>query len=202
MKEPIALNKKYVLIIIAAGRSKRLGSPKQLLDFQGKNLLQHTIDTALESQIGPVLLVLGANYEKIKSNINLNSLKVCENKHWESGMASSIICGIETLTSWQPNAEAAILMVCDQPFINVYLLTQLVKKYEETGDAIVASSYNGIKGIPALFPKKHFHELLALKGDTGARNLINSYAASLQTIPFVQGSIDIDTPEDYQSLLK
>jgi molybdenum cofactor cytidylyltransferase len=202
MKAFTEKNRKYAIIILAAGRSARLGSPKQLLSYQGKNLLQHTIDIAHESRTGPILVVLGSNIDEITTKLDKNFLKIIENQDWESGMASSIVCGINTLLELYSDTEAAILMVCDQPFVNAQLLHQLIKKYEESGKSIVASKYVNINGTPALFHKKHFHELSALKGDFGAKYLIKKYDGSLQAIPFDKGSIDIDTIEDYKKLMK
>jgi molybdenum cofactor cytidylyltransferase len=196
------LNGKYGLIILAAGRSERLGSPKQLLSYQGKNLLQHTIDIALESRIGPVMVVMGASIQQISPQLELNSLIITENPNWESGMASSIVYGLHSLLMQFPDCEAVILMVCDQPHVNKNLLKKLIKKHEDSGSSIVASSYINIQGTPALFHKKHFDELSALKGDTGARSLIKRHAALIESIPFELGSIDIDTMQDYRNLLK
>jgi len=124
------------------------------------------------------------------------------NPNWQSGMASSIACGLTAQDKWYPETEAVILMVCDQPFVNPKLLMQLSQKHEESGNSIVASSYANIQGTPALFHKKHFNELLAIEGDTGARSLIKKYTGSIQSVPFIRGGIDIDTIEDYQNLLK
>lgn len=190
------------IIILAAGRSERLGSPKQLLSYQGKNLLQHTIDIAIESQIGPVMVVMGASIKQISPQLDLNSLIITENPDWESGMASSIVYGLHSLLMQFPNCEAVILMVCDQPHVNKNLLKKLIKKHEDSGSSIVASSYKNIQGTPALFHKKHFDELSALNGDTGARSLIKKHAALIESIPFELGSIDIDTMQDYRNLLK
>ncbi|MDP2414784.1 nucleotidyltransferase family protein [Daejeonella sp.] len=196
------LSGKYVLIILAAGRSARLGSPKQLLSYQGKNLLQHTIDAAHESQIGPIIVILGSDMEEIASRLDPVPLTIVKNPNWESGMASSVVCGINTINNLYPDTESAILMVCDQPFVNAKLLKNLIKKQEESGSFIVASSYENIHGTPALFHKNHFDELSELKGDTGARSLIKKYTESIETIPFDHGSIDIDTIEDYRNLVK
>ena len=193
---------KYVIIILAAGRSARLGSPKQLLSYQGKNLLQHTIDIAFESEIGPIIVVLGSGIEDISAKLNTNSLTIIENPYWENGMASSVVCGINAMNNLHPDTEAAILMVCDQPFVSAKLLKDLIKKQKDSGSSIVASSYENIHGTPALFHKEHFNELSALTGDSGARSLIKSYAESIEAIPFDQGIIDIDTLEDYRNLLK
>jgi molybdenum cofactor cytidylyltransferase len=193
---------KYVIIILAAGRSARLGSPKQLLSYQGKNLLQHTIDIAFESEIGQIIVVLGSGIDEISAKLHTNSLTIIENPYWENGMASSVVCGINTMNNLQPDTDAVILMVCDQPFVSAKLLKDLIKKQKESGSSIVASSYENIHGTPALFHKEHFNELSALTGDSGARSLIKSHAESIEAIPFDQGSIDIDTLEDYRNLLK
>jgi molybdenum cofactor cytidylyltransferase len=163
---------KYAIIILAAGRSARLGSPKQLLSYQGKNLLQHTIDIATESNIGPILVVLGSEIEKIESSLDPSELTVVKNPNWESGMASSVVYGINKLYHLIPETEAVILMVCDQPFVNAKLLRELIRKQKQTGSSIVASTYENIKGTPALFHKVHFSELLMLDGDRGAIFLI------------------------------
>lgn len=193
---------KYTIIILAAGRSARLGSPKQLLSYQGKNLLQHTIDAAHESQAGPIVVVLGSDMDEIAGRLDPIHLTIVKNPNWESGMASSVACGINTMNNLYPDTEAVILMVCDQPFVNAKLLKDLINKQEESGSSIVASSYENIQGTPALFHKKHFDELSALNGDTGARSLIKRYAESIEAIPFDLGSIDIDTIEDYRNLVK
>jgi len=190
------------IIILAAGRSARMGSPKQLLSYQGKNLLQHTIDIASVSEIGPIIVVLGSGIEEISAQLNTNSLTIIENPNWESGMASSVVCGLNAMNNLYPDTEAVILMVCDQPFVNAKLLKDLIKKQKESGSSIVASSYENIHGTPALFHKEHFTELSLLNGDSGARSLIKKYAESIKTIPFDQGSIDIDTMDDYRNLPK
>lgn len=190
------------IIILAAGRSARLGSPKQLLLYADKNLLQHSIDIAVESPMKPVIVVLGSGIEEIERKIDHSGVIIAKNPDWESGMASSVVCGIKTLNKLHPDIESVILMVCDQPFVSAQLLNDLVRKHMESGSSIVASSYENTMGTPALFHKKHFPELVSLRGDTGARSLLKKYAETLQTIPFEKGGIDIDTIEDYRILAK
>jgi len=190
------------IIILAAGRSARLGSPKQLLPYADKNLLQHSIDVAVESSVKPVIVILGSEIEEIERKIDYSGVIIAKNPDWESGMASSVVCGIKTLNKLHPDIESVILMVCDQPFVTAGLLNDLIKRQKESGSSIIASSYDDIKGTPALFHKKHFPELVSLKGDTGARSLLKKYAETLQTIPFEKGGIDIDTIEDYRILAK
>ena len=190
------------VIILAAGRSARLGSPKQLLSYRGKTLLQHTIDTALESQASPILVVLGSGKDAIKKELEQKQVFILENSSWESGMASSISCGITNLQELAPESKAVILMVCDQPFVNAKLLNNLITKHKDTRQSIVASSYANTLGTPALFHQSLFSELLVLEGESGAKSLIKKYSLQTGFVSFNQGSIDIDTRENYRNLPK
>ena len=190
------------VIILAAGRSARLGSPKQLLSYRGKTLLQHTIDTAIESQASPILVVLGSGKDAIKKELEQKQVFILENSSWESGMASSISCGITNLQELAPESKAAILMVCDQPFVNAKLLNNLITKHKDTRQSIVASSYANTLGTPALFHQSLFSELLVLEGESGAKSLIKKYSLQTGFVSFDQGSIDIDTRENYRNLPK
>ena len=190
------------IIILAAGRSARLGSPKQLLIYRGKTLLQHSIDTALESQASPILVVLGSGKDAIKKELEQKQVFILENSSWESGMASSISCGITNLQELAPESKAAILMVCDQPFVDAKLLNNLITKHKDTRQSIVASSYANTLGTPALFHQSLFSELLVLEGESGAKSLIKKYSLQTGFVSFDQGSIDIDTRENYRNLPK
>ena len=190
------------VIILAAGRSARLGSPKQLLSYRGKTLLQHTIDTALESQASPILVVLGSGKDAIKKELEQKQVFILENSSWESGMASSISCGITNLQELAPESKAVILMVCDQPFVDAKLLNNLITKHKDTRQSIVASSYANTLGTPALFHQSLFSELLVLEGESGAKSLIKKYSLQTGFVSFDQGSIDIDTRENYRNLPK
>ena len=190
------------VIILAAGRSARLGSPKQLLSYRGKTLLQHTIDTAIESQASPILVVLGSGKDAIKKELEQKQVFILENSSWESGMASSISCGITNLQELAPESEAVILMVCDQPFVDAKLLNNLITKHKDTRQSIVASSYANTLGTPALFHQSLFSELLVLEGESGAKSLIKKYSLQSGFVSFDQGSIDIDTRENYRNLPK
>jgi molybdenum cofactor cytidylyltransferase len=188
------------IIVLAAGFSKRLGQPKQLLLYKGQTLLQQAAQTALASGAGPVLVVLGARAEELKNEIKESTINMVVNKEWPEGMASSIRCGVEALVALDPAVAGLILMVCDQPFVTASLLCELVAAHRQTGKPIVACSYAGTYGPPVFFHRTLFPELLQLKGDVGARGVIKQYANAVETIPFPEGTIDIDTEKDYERL--
>lgn len=177
-----------------------MGRPKQLLTYQGKSLLEHTIDTASETDANPVIVVLGANAGLIEKEIDEKKIHIVENKEWKEGMASSVRCGIATLLQIAPAADATIIMVCDQPFVSSSLLHELITEQKNTGQPIVTSQYKEAIGPPALFHKSVFYELMKLKGDAGARKIIEQRSNDVVTVFFRKGDIDIDTEADYKSL--
>jgi len=188
------------VVILAAGSSSRLGRPKQLLPYKEKKLLQHSIDVALDAAVRTVVVVLGANFSIIKKEINVHSASIVINDNWQEGMASSIRCGVNALMEINPVIDAAIFMVCDQPHVSAALLQNLLTKQKETQLPIVASMYANAVGIPALFHESLFNELLQLKGDVGAKKMMNKFPDLVATIPFPQGETDMDTIEDFQAL--
>ena len=188
------------IIILAAGKSTRMGTPKQLLPYQGHNLLKHTIASAVTSVCKPVTVVLGANAPQIHSQVNQDSVIVVENPDWHLGMGSSIRSGILSVTSHSENVDAAIITVCDQPFLSTEIINNLVTTYYSTGKSIVACQYADTLGVPVLFSHQFFAELATLGETGGAKKLINKYCDHIFSIPFPLGAVDIDTPQDYQQL--
>ncbi len=186
-------------IILAAGQSNRLGKPKQLLKYQNKTLLQHAIDSAKQSSVQSIIVVLGSHADAILNEIDTSGIHVVKNDDWQSGMASTIHSGIQGLRT---NTDAAILMVCDQPFVTSDLLNDLIKEHEKTGRPIIASQYGETIGTPAFFHKQFFSELMKLQGDAGAKKIMMQNSDLLATIHFPKGSIDIDTIDDYEALRK
>ena len=190
----------FGIILLAAGSSSRLGKPKQLIIFEGKSLLQHGLQVAIDTGIGPVVTVLGANADLVSREVENQAVLVAINENWKEGMASSVRKGLQRLLNMAPETNAAIIMVCDQPFVTTKLLIDLVKKYQQTGKPIIASSYDNILGTPALFDKTIFAGLLELKGDTGAKKIIKENPDWVESVNFPLGKIDIDTEADYEGL--
>jgi molybdenum cofactor cytidylyltransferase len=189
------------IIILAAGSSSRFGDVKQLSFYQDKTFIRYAVSIAKEVEKN-VIVVLGANAEKVKKEIEDIDVFTVFNKDWEEGISSSIRLGLSALLKSQPNAEAAIFMVCDQPFVSSSLLNKLVTKHEETKKQIIASAYQGTIGTPVLFGKTFFSALLVLKGEIGAKKIIVQNMDSTVTISFPLGYVDIDTKEDYEDLQK
>jgi len=177
-----------------------MGRPKQLLPYNGKSLLEHTVDAANDADANPVIVVLGANAVLLEKEIEEKKVHVVENKEWKEGMASSVRCGLDTLLHIAPSSDALIIMVCDQPFVSSSLLNELIATQKNTSKPIVTCQYENATGPPALFHKIIFPDLLALKGDAGARKIIEQRTSDVATVLFKQGSIDIDTEADYKAL--
>ncbi|MBK5270328.1 MAG: nucleotidyltransferase family protein [Bacteroidia bacterium] len=179
-----------------------MGEPKQLLQFHGQSLLLHAVNEAVNANFSSVIVVLGANAAVLEKEINEKKVNIIENKEWKEGMATSVRLGLNTLLKINPSADAVIFMVCDQPFVSASLLKELIIKQRETGKPVVTSSYGETVGSPALFHKNMFQELLQLKGDAGARKIIEQHMSEVAIVSFPKGSIDIDTMKDYEGLFQ
>lgn len=188
-------------IILAAGASRRMGQSKQLLAYRGQTLLSHVAQCAIASPCNPVIVILGANAEKIAPEIDQVSLKLLKNNYWKEGISSSIRYGVIYIQEQCLNINAVVFLTCDQPFISAKLIEQLIAAHHLTNKPIIASQYGETLGIPALFDRTFFSALMKLQGDRGAKRIIQQYPDLVNQIDFPQGKIDLDTLEDYQQLI-
>ncbi len=192
--------KQVGLILLAAGGSQRLGSPKQLVaDAEGQSLVRRAAETALASACRPVVVVVGASAEAVEAEVADLPVRVAVNAEWQTGLASSLRAGLSALTD-ACTLDAAVVMLCDQPHVTSALLDSLVAAYTDTGHAIAACEYGGALGVPALFGRALFPALASLTGDEGARRVIKNHAGPVTRVPFPEGVFDIDTPQDAQAL--
>ena len=189
------------IILLAAGSSQRLGQSKQLLLVNGKPLLAISALAALESGADRVIVVLGANASEHKKAIETLPVDFVINDEWAKGMGNSLKKGLIHLMSLYPQTEAAVIMVCDQPYLTGAHLINLITSYKKNRSDLVASTYNQIIGVPALFNRSLFDQLLELEDSQGARKIIQHYKGNIDKIPLVHGEIDIDTPEDLKNML-
>jgi molybdenum cofactor cytidylyltransferase len=200
MNPASAIEGRYGIVILAAGSSTRLGQPKQLLIFKGSSLIKRVAKIALGVS-EKVVVVTGSQSEKVQAELLGLPLIVVQNDFFQEGIASSIRVGVGALMENFKGLSGVIFLVCDQPYLSQNVLTELIKFADETGKKIISSSYGGTTGIPVLFNKSFFDRLLLLKGDTGAKKLIQENLADLAAIDFPGGSIDIDTMQDFESVI-
>ena len=187
------------IIILAAGASTRLGTPKQLLKYEGKTLITRMAEAANEIAGKNVIVVTGNLSQEIEAELHAQTVQFVHNPDWEEGMGSSIVAGVAYMQDAFPEITGVIVAVCDQPFVNAEVFQLLISKADQ--DKIVASQYADTIGTPVFFPLRYFPDLLRLKGVEGAKKLVESHQSDVITVPFPLGSIDIDTPADYDNLL-
>jgi 4-nitrophenyl phosphatase len=193
--------KRFAAIILAAGASTRFGQPKQLLDWGGVPLVAHAADEALAAGLVPVVVVLGCEAESVGAAVGERPVQVAMSWRWEEGLSTSVRAGLAALP---PEAEAAILMQCDQPLLTASLLQAMVDRFEETGAAVVHPAHAGRRSTPTLFARRLFPELAALEGDVGGRAVVAAHPGEAATVEVIDPDVlaDIDTPADYERLLK
>jgi molybdenum cofactor cytidylyltransferase len=190
------------ILILAAGPSSRLGQPKQQLLIDGAPLLIRTVATALGSNIGKVYVVIGYGEEAHRKLLSGSPVEIIVNPDWEKGMGSSLKAGLNFLLTQNNSLKGIVVMVCDQPLLTPTHLQQLTHTFKQTKSDIVASYYTGTAGVPALFSQALFRDLRLIGDTEGAKKIIQHNLHKTSTVPFEGGAIDIDTPEDYERLIK
>lgn len=188
------------LVLLAAGMSSRMGSPKQLLPYLGKPLVRHAVEVALASECRPVVVVLGAKADAIRAVIQDLPIEIVENPRWSEGMGTSIASGVNALGS-RP-LDGLILALADQPLVTPDILNRLVATHHHTGLPIVTSEYAGTVGVPVFFCPDFFPRLVALEPSQGCKGVILAHAASAFRLECPEAEVDIDTPQDYRRIRK
>lgn len=183
---------------MAAGGSRRLNSPKQLLKWQGDYLINHIVGTVSASKIDAVTIILGSNRDTIQPLINEQKVKFIENPCWESGLSSSIKCGVASL---EDGVEGVFIILVDQPFITSDLLDEMITIFESTNAEIIAPRVGQRQCNPVLFRKSIFPELMQISGDKGAKSLLNIHGVEWLDWHDRNLLLDIDSEEDYQTAL-
>ena len=190
------------VILLAAGSSSRMGQSKQLLDVDGEPLLLRSSKAAVGSGAGSVVVVLGAEAKVHQEIIKDLPLTVVNNPAWKKGMGNSLKAGLKQVLKMAPGTEAVLVMVCDQPQLTAQHLIHLMQQYNATKSKIVASAYSGTVGVPAIFDQSLFQELNLLEDEQGAKKILNRHFASIRTVDFSGGEIDLDTLEDFQTFIQ
>ena len=185
-------------LLLAAGGSSRLGRPKQLLQFDGKTLIRRAAETLVNSKCNPVVVVLGAETDRSSAELSGLALHTSVNENWQTGMSSSIKTGLNALLGIEPDLEAVVITLCDQPHVTSNDIDRIIAAFRVHAAPIVAARYGETIGVPAMFSRELFDDLLKLHGDKGARSLILN-TPDVATVSLENAAFDIDTPDDAMS---
>ena len=187
-------------ILLAAGESKRMAKPKQLMPLGKTTILEQTIDNLLASRVSEVIVVLGYRAEEVMKKIAIKPIKITINPAYHRGMSTSIVTGLNLVDN---RAKAVMLALADQPFIDSKTINRLIKEFSNHDKGIAIPVYHGRRGHPVIFAIKYKQELLALTGDVGGRQIIRGHPDDILEVAVNSESIitDIDTVSDYQSML-
>lgn len=183
-------------LVLAAGGSSRLGQSKQLLKIDNETLL-HRVCRQARHVCPEVTVVLGAEAAQMTEAIADLPLARIINPDWASGLASSLKAGLLNLPA---TADGVLVLLCDQPAVDAEHLQVLVTRWQQQPDIIVAAGYHDVNGVPAIFPRAYFVDLLSLSGDTGARALLNMDTYPVVSMDMPVAAYDVDTEADITAL--
>jgi molybdenum cofactor cytidylyltransferase len=186
-------------VMLAAGSSRRMGRPKQLLDVGGRPLVRIAAEHALAAPLDGLLVVVGAAGDAVAAALAGLPVEIVVNAEYAAGQSSSLRAGVAALP---PPAGAALILLGDQPFVTPAVIAPLVAAWRAGRGPIVAPVYRGQRGTPVLFDRALFAELGAVEGDQGARAVIARDPSRVAVVPFDDDRplVDIDTPEEYARL--
>ena len=187
-------------ILLAAGESKRMGKPKELMPFGQSSIVEQTIDNLLGSAVNEVIVVIGHRAEEVIRLIATRPVKLAVNPNYKQGMSTSIIAGLNLVDS---QAQAVMLALGDQPAIDSQTINRLIKAFYTHDKGIAIPTYQGRRGHPIIFAVKYKEKLLELKGDIGGRQIVKDHPDDILEVAVNSESIltDIDTISDYQSYI-
>ncbi len=184
-------------IVLAAGASRRFGSPKQLVRINGRPLLHAVVSRAVAVAGHSVSVVLGAHASELASLLSHSGATLIINRDWQEGMASSLRAGLARV----PGAiDGVLVLLADQPAITAEDLRRMVEIWRRDSESLVAAQYAQTVGVPAIFPRWCLRELAELRGDRGARSILLRHQNRLTRVALPNAALDIDTPEDLLAL--
>lgn len=190
------------ILILAAGSSSRMGKIKQLLPWQESTLLEHTIKIAKLSKACDVIVVLGSNARLIKEAIKATEVVFLENTKWKGGLGTSISCGTDYLLNYNKESDAVLILLADQALMDTEHINKIIDLYSSGESDLIGTSYEDKIGVPALFARTYFPDLLKLDGDRGAQLFLQKLGDQVLSLNPWGKAFDVDTLEDYNRLLK
>jgi molybdenum cofactor cytidylyltransferase len=184
-------------ILLAAGESKRMGKPKQLMPFGESTLLEQAIDNLMNSAVDEIIVVLGHKAEGMIKTIAAKPVKMVVNPNYRDGMSTSIMAGLSLVDS---QAQAVMLALGDQPSVDSQTINRLIEEFYRHDKGIAIPTYRGMRGHPIIFAIKYKPKLLGLKGDIGGREIIKQHPDDVLEVAIDSASVvsDIDTTDDYR----
>lgn len=187
-------------IILAAGKSVRMGRAKLLLELQGKSLVRHVVENALASHLDQVLVVVGKDATLVSGEIDGYPVRIVENPMFAEGQSTSLKTGMREI---HPDSEAVIVLMADQPFVRPEVINAIIERYRDNRCSIVAPEYDGQIGSPVLFDRRLFPDLLAVTGDKGGRDIVRDHREEVRVVKFdsTLPAKDIDTWDEYQEVV-
>lgn len=188
-------------IVLAAGESRRMGTPKLLLPFGEMSMIEMVVKTLLRSKTDKILVVLGSDREKIMALLKDKKVDIAINRRYREGMLSSIQTGFQALPQ---ETEAALVCLGDQPSIPASVIDQMIVRYKKEKNSIILPVYEKRRGHPILIDTKYKDEVLGLSPAIGLRALIHNHPEDVLEVEVEAQSIlkDIDYPEDYRRELR
>jgi molybdenum cofactor cytidylyltransferase len=184
-------------ILLAAGQATRFGRCKQLMPIGGQPLLAHVLGTLRRSRVDEIVVVLGAYADEIRRQVDFEGARVVLNPDYAAGMSTSIQAGLRALA---PTADAAMIVLADQPLVTTATLDMLIGEYRRTGAQVILPTYNGFRGNPVVVDRTLFPEMMEIRGDTGCRAIFGDHSDSIVKVAVDDSGVltDIDTPEDLE----
>jgi CTP:molybdopterin cytidylyltransferase MocA len=189
------VRRRLACVLLAAGASRRLGAPKQLLRSRGRSLLLQALGAArAAAPSSPLIVVLGAHALRLRGHLRRNgaAARAVTNAGWDTGLASSLQAGLAAVPS---RAEAVLVLLTDQPEVGAAALRRLIAAWRRRPSLPAAARYAGRVGVPAILPRRTWRAVRELDGDVGARALLRD-AAEVTLVAMPEAELDIDTPAD------
>ena len=186
-------------VLLAAGGSRRLGYPKQLIRYRVRPMILNAVDAAESVTPGRVLVVLGAHSLRLRALLarNYANLSIVNNTNWQDGIASSLVAGINAIPA---EARGVLVHLTDQPGVGSDSLQRLVDAWQRQPGRAVAAGYGGGLGVPAILPRRVWRRLRELDGDVGAKAVLRSADSNTTVLNMPEAAFDVDTSEDRRRL--
>jgi molybdenum cofactor cytidylyltransferase len=183
-------------IVLAAGESRRMGSPKMILPWEGMTIIERVLENVLASYVENVVVVLGSHKEQILEVIEKFPVMHCYNSNYKDGMLSSVKCGLEYLPA---GFRAAMVFLGDQPMVETSVINKMIESYFDSGNGILVPVFENQRGHPLMADKKYRDEIIGLDDPEGLKGLLRRHPDDILEVDSERQSVlmDIDTKEDY-----